>query len=101
MLPADANNCPNCGQPQQYPHQGQQPAPYPGTHNPNTNQTKIILLLLCFFLGALGVHRFYVGKIGTGILMIVTLGGLGIWVLIDFIMIICGRFTDAEGRYIN
>ena len=55
-------------------------------------------ILLCFFLGGLGIHRFYVGKIGTGILMILTLGGLGIWVLVDFIMIVVGSFKDAEGR---
>jgi len=58
-------------------------------------------LLLCFFLGIFGVHRFYVGKIGTGILMILTLGGLGIWSLIDFIMIACGKFTDKEGKLIK
>ena len=53
--------------------------------------------LLCFFLGILGVHRFYVGKIGTGILQLVTLGGLGIWALIDCIMLIAGAFTDKQG----
>lgn len=54
--------------------------------------------LLCWFLGIFGAHRFYTGKIGTGILMIFTLGGLGIWTLIDFIMIIIGSFTDSEGK---
>jgi len=54
-------------------------------------------LLLCFFLGFLGVHRFYVGKVGTGILMLLTFGGLGIWSLIDFIMIAIGSFKDKEG----
>ena len=53
-------------------------------------------ILLCFFLGALGAHRFYVGKIGTGILQLLTLGGLGIWVLIDFIIIVTGSFKDKE-----
>ncbi len=54
-------------------------------------------LLLCLFLGAFGIHRFYVGKIGTGILMVLTLGGLGIWSLIDLILIIVGSFKDKEG----
>ena len=52
-------------------------------------------ILLCFFLGTFGAHRFYVGKIGTGILQLLTLGGLGIWVLIDFIIIVTGGFRDS------
>lgn len=78
--------CPACGCP---------------TNNKNANvspKSKVAAILLCFFLGGLGIHRFYVGKIGTGILMIITLGGLGIWTLIDFIIIVCGKFTDFEGR---
>ena len=55
----------------------------------------------CFFLGYLGFHRFYVGKVGTGILQLLTFGGLGIWVLIDFIKILLGRFRDSEGRLIR
>ena len=58
-------------------------------------------LLLCFFFGGFGVHRFYVGKVGTGLLMILTLGGLGIWTIIDFIMIAVGSFTDGDGRVIK
>ena len=54
-------------------------------------------LLLAILLGGLGVHRFFVGKIGTGILQLLTLGGLGIWALIDIIMIVVGSFTDKEG----
>ncbi len=54
-------------------------------------------ILLCFFLGALGIHRFYVGKIGTGILMLITFGGFGIWALVDFILIVTGSFHDKEG----
>jgi len=58
-------------------------------------------LLLCFFFGVLGIHRFYVGKIGTGILQLLTLGGLGIWALVDFIMIVVGSFTDKQGKFIK
>ncbi len=54
-------------------------------------------VLLCFFAGALGVHRFYVGKIGTGIAQLLTLGGLGIWALVDFIMVVTGNFKDSQG----
>ena len=66
-----------------------------------SEKSKLVALLLCFFLGGLGVHRFYVGKIGTGILMILTLGGLGVWVIYDFIMIIIGKFTDSEGNVLE
>ena len=57
----------------------------------------VATLLLCILLGGLGVHRFYVGKIGTGILQLITMGGLGIWALIDLIMIAIGKFTDKDG----
>lgn len=57
--------------------------------------------LLCFFLGSLGVHRFYVGKVGTGLLMLFTLGGFGIWVFIDFIIIVIGNFRDKSGLFVR
>jgi len=53
--------------------------------------------ILCFFFGIFGAHRFYVGKTGTAIFMIFTLGGLGIWAMIDFILIVVGAFKDDEG----
>jgi len=61
-------------------------------------KSRLVALLLCFFLGYFGAHRFYVGKIGTAILMIVTIGGCGLWVLIDLILIVAGIFKDSEGR---
>ena len=57
----------------------------------------VTTLLLCILLGGFCVHRFYVGKVGTGILMLFTLGGLGIWTLIDLIIIACGSFKDGQG----
>ena len=61
----------------------------------------VVAILLCLFVGVFGVHRFYVGKIGTGILQLITIGGLGIWALIDLIMIIVGAFKDKQGLLIK
>jgi TM2 domain-containing membrane protein YozV len=58
-------------------------------------------LLLCIFVGYLGVHRFYVGKVGSGIAQLFTAGGLGIWAFIDLIMIATGNFTDKDGNQIT
>ena len=58
-------------------------------------------LLLCFFLGSFGIHRFYVGKIGTGLLQLVTFGGFGIWAIVDFFMIAFGSFRDREGHLLK
>ena len=63
-----------------------------------SERSRLAAALLAFFLGWLGAHRFYVGKIGTAILMVVTVGGFGIWATIDLILILVGAFTDVEGR---
>jgi len=62
-----------------------------------TDKRILPAFLLCFFVGLFGAHRFYVGKVGTGIAQILTIGGLGIWTLIDLIMILTGSFTDKNG----
>ena len=55
------------------------------------------LLILSILLGGLGVDRFYAGHIGLGVLKLITLGGCGIWSLIDLILVAVGNFKDADG----
>jgi TM2 domain-containing membrane protein YozV len=66
-----------------------------------SSKSRAIALVLAFFFGLIGVHRFYVGKAGTGVLMILTVGGFGLWCLIDFIMILVGSFTDKSGLFLK
>ena len=58
-------------------------------------------VLLAWLLGCFGGHRFYVGKIGTGILMLLTCGGCGILTLRDIIMVLMRKFTDKDGNVIT
>jgi TM2 domain-containing membrane protein YozV len=63
----------------------------------SSNKSLRAAFILCFFLGPFGVHRFYVGKVGTGILQLFTMGGLGIWAMIDLFTIAFGAFKDRSG----
>ena len=62
-----------------------------------SNKSKSTTFLLCYFLGGLGIHRFYLGKFITGVLMLLTGGGLLIWWLIDLYRIATGKLKDKEG----
>lgn len=87
QIHTSATACPKCG----------------ATQGPSSLSNRRILpaVLLLIFVGWLGAHRFYVGKVGTAILFIITLGGLGLWYLIDLIMLVVGSFTDKEGNQLT
>jgi predicted RNA-binding Zn-ribbon protein involved in translation (DUF1610 family) len=91
VIKKEAEICPKCGV-------RQKPANGGGTE---INSRWTTLLILSIFLGELGVDRFYVGKIGTGILKLVTVGGCGVWWLIDIITIVQNKFTDSDGNVIT
>ena len=90
ILDARAGTCPTCGAKQDA---GALVAP--------SEKRLLPAVLLCMLFGVFGVHRFYAGKVGTGILQLVTLGGLGIWWMVDLIMLIVGSFTDGKGQKIT
>jgi len=73
-------------------------APVAAPVGPNQPKDWLVALLLSIFLGGLGVDRFYMGYVGLGILKLVTLGGCGVWWLIDVILIATGSMKDAQGR---
>ena len=88
------------GQPQyqQYQQQYGQPQ-YQQQYGYLQSQQKdwLTTLLLCLFLGWIGVHRFYTGHIVIGVIQLLTLGGCGIWALVDLIMILTNSYKDSNG----
>lgn len=102
-IAANQNLCANCDAKQRDIFAGPSGNPANPQTNPNSNDQNrwLITLLLCWFLGTLGVHRFYTGHIGIGIAQVLTLGGCGIWTMIDLIIILTGSFKDADGNPIK
>jgi TM2 domain-containing membrane protein YozV len=58
----------------------------------------LTMVLVCFFFGVFGVHRFYTGYRAIGVIQLLTAGGCGIWWAVDFLMILVGSYRDADGR---
>ena len=89
-----AEICPECG--------GRQPYTYFDSEEQQQSEKEwITTLLLCLFLGGLGIHRFYTRYTVIGIIQLLTLGGCGVWSLVDLIMIIIGNYKDADGKPIK
>ncbi|MCL1831135.1 MAG: TM2 domain-containing protein [Oscillospiraceae bacterium] len=126
-----SNFCPKCGkaatqfsaednrytsQKEQYPRYTKEtyysyydpPINNPYSHNyannrrvPVSRKSRLVALLLCIFVGCFGVHHFYVGRIGYGILFIFTGGLFGIGLLVDFILILTGSYKDEFGFFVS
>ena len=87
--------CPNCGT---------ATSSVPQVTSDCSEKSRTIAALLAFFLGGLGIHRFYLGKSGTGVLQILLSFCFGIgcvWALIDLIVILCGNFKDKDGKLVT
>lgn len=70
--------------------------------HPSVSQSsRGIALLLAIPLGWAGAHRFYVGRVGTGLLMLFTLGGLGIWWIVDIVIVATGQLRDMDGKWVS
>ena len=110
QIPVDAMICPVCGanqmqqaqtEQQQFTQQSMQ-SPNQPQNNPAVSDkektTALILCILPYVVQIHGLHRFYTGHIGIGIIQLLTWRGCGIWTLVDLIQIISDNFKDAEGR---
>ncbi|KTC81154.1 TM2 domain protein [Legionella cherrii] len=98
-LISDAQFCSHCGAKIETNSFAQIQKTYPPQGN--DQKSPIVVLIFGLFLGVLGMHRIYVGKIGTGLLMLLTGGGFGIWYLVDLILLVTNKFEDKNGNLIQ
>jgi len=89
---AKAELCPKCGV--------RQPLSGKSEEQREKENKWLATLLMCGFAGVFGVHRFYTGHTGIGVIQLLTFGGCGIWVMVDLILIVSGTFKDADGNVI-
>ncbi|NLV95514.1 MAG: TM2 domain-containing protein [Candidatus Riflebacteria bacterium] len=96
IIKREAEICPKCGV-------RQKSAPSASQKDPNaSDRSRLVAFLLCTFFGCLGVHRFYVGKVTSGVMQILFgWATLFIWPLVDWIMILAGSFKDKEGKVVS
>ncbi len=92
--------CPSCGK-DQYSSNFTASEATSSRGKDSINSEWIITLLLAWFFGVFGAHRFYNRRYASAVLMLFTLGGLGIWCIIDLIIVIMGKFKNAEGHPIS
>lgn len=106
-MDANAAFCPSCGQAvNDCGNPAPTPAPAASVAN-ESDKSRVVTAILAWFLGMLGIHNFYVGRTGNAIAqLILTVTVIGafvsaVWVLVDFICILCGSYKDGEGRVIR
>lgn len=80
---------------------GSRPASVPSAQRPTSPKSKAVVLPLCIFLGMFGVHRYYVGKIGTGVIWTLTAGCFGIGWIVDIFTVALGGFYDVNGYVVR
>lgn len=104
-MDADQRYCTSCGwdaeapeEPPPLPQRG--PVESPRDLGPASDKNRLTALLLCVLLGWLGAHRFYIDKVGTGLLFLISFGFLGVGVIYDAVMLATGELKDGEGKRI-
>jgi TM2 domain-containing membrane protein YozV len=94
--------CGGCGwdaqRPDEVPPKRREPPPTPRRTGPPSDYSRMTTFLLCLLLGFLGVHRFYVGRVGSGVLWLFTGGVLAVGWIYDLVMIGTGEFVDEQGK---
>ncbi len=79
----------------------ERPVSIPSAQRPTSPKSKAVVLPLCIFLGMFGVHRYYVGKIGTGVIWTLTAGCFGIGWIVDIFTVALGGFYDVNGYVVR